>query len=428
VKLGSAFAPLAERQFRLLWLGRASSAAGDALMPLAVAFAVLSVNGSATALGAVLASFWIARVGFTLVGGVVSDRLPRRAVMLACDGARACVEAFTATMLLTHQMTVPLFIVTAAVFGTASAFFGPAADGLVPQAISPEKLQPANALLGITSSVMNVFGPAIAGILIVFTQPGWVFAIDSVSFLVSAVFLMQLRIGAHERLGRSTFVRELREGLHEVTSRSWVRAPIIGFAITNFCFAAFVVLGPVIAREQLEGARTWAIVSTCGAVGAIVGSLASVRLHPRRPLSFGFAASALIGVPIASLAGPLPTAALAAAWGLGMASIALSNTYWETNLQRRIPAGVFARVRSYDILVSFVFMPLGFVAFPLIARSLGDARTLLVAAIVAAGTSLAVALRPGVRAIGSEPLAPSVAARSAGDPGSAAAASTVQPI
>ena len=119
-------------------------------MPLAVAFAVLSVNGSATALGAVLAAFWISRVAFTLVGGVVSDRLPRRAVMLACDGARACLEAFTATMLLTHQMTLPIFIVTAALFGTASAFFGPASDGLVPQTISAEKLQPANALLGIT--------------------------------------------------------------------------------------------------------------------------------------------------------------------------------------------------------------------------------------------------------------------------------------
>ncbi len=374
-------------------------------MPLALAFAVLSVNSSATALGAVLAAFWISRVAFTLVGGVVSDRLPRRAVMLACDGARACIEAFTATMLLTHQMTLPIFLVTAAVFGAASAFFGPAADGLVPQTVSAERLQPANALLGITNNAMNVFGPAIAGILVVFTAPGWVFAVDSVSFLASAWFLMKLRIPAHERLPRNTFLRELREGLHEVTSRTWVRAPIIGFAITNFCFAAFIVLGPVITREQLGGARDWAIVSTCGAFGAILGGLASVRLHPRRPLSFGFAFSALIGLPIAALAGPLPTAAIAAAWGLGMASIALSNTFWETNLQRRIPSGVFARVRSYDILVSFVFMPLGFIAFPLIARSLGDARTLLAAAIIAATTSLAVALRPGVRAIGEEPTA-----------------------
>ena len=87
MRLGEAFAPLSERPFRLLWLGRASSAAGDALMPLAVAFAVLSVNGSATALGAVLAAFWISRVAFTLVGGVVSDRLPRRAVMLASSAS-----------------------------------------------------------------------------------------------------------------------------------------------------------------------------------------------------------------------------------------------------------------------------------------------------------------------------------------------------
>jgi MFS family permease len=385
-------------------------------MPLAVAFAVLSVDGSATALGAVLAAFWLSRVAFTLVGGVVSDRLPRRAVMLACDGARACIEAFTATMLLTHQMTLPIFIVTAALFGIASAFFGPASDGLVPQTISLAKLQPANALLGMTNNAMNVFGPAVAGVLIVFTAPGWVFAVDAVSFLASAWFLMHLRIPAHERLPRNTFLHELRDGLREVTSRRWVRAPIIGFAITNFCFAAFLVLGPVIAREQLGGARDWAIVSTCGAFGAILGGLASVRLHPRRPLSFGFAASALIGVPIASLAGPLPVAGIAAAWGLGMASIALSNTYWETNLQRRIPRGVFARVRSYDILVSFVFMPLGFIAFPLIARSVGDARTLLAAATIAALTSLAVALRPSVRAIADEPAEASVA-QAAAEPG-----------
>src|SRR6478735_1496120 len=174
VRLGETFAPLSERPFRLLWLGRASSAAGDALMPLAVAFAVLSVDSSATALGAVLAAFWISRVAFTLVGGVVSDRLPRRAVMLACDGFRACIEAFTASMLLTHQMTLPIFIVTA-----------------------------------------GLFGPAIAGILIILTAPGWLFAVDSVSFLASAWFLMKLRIPAHERLPRSTFAHELRVGLHE---------------------------------------------------------------------------------------------------------------------------------------------------------------------------------------------------------------------
>ena len=77
--------PLAERRFRLLWLGRVSSAIGDAIVPVALVFAVLSIHGSATALGGVLAAFTVARVVFTLAGGVVADRLSRRTVMVACE-------------------------------------------------------------------------------------------------------------------------------------------------------------------------------------------------------------------------------------------------------------------------------------------------------------------------------------------------------
>jgi MFS family permease len=292
-----------------------------------------------------------------------------------------------------------MFFVTASVFGAASAFFTPAAEGIVPQTISDENLQSANALLGISRSTMNVFGPAVSGVLIALVGPGYVFAIDAVSFVVSASFLVRLRVPAHARAAPSRFLTELREGLREVTSRAWVRAPIIGFAISNFCFAAFIVLGPVIFKEHLGGARNWGVVSTCGAIGAIAGSLVSVRVRPRRPLTFGFIISMLLGVPIAALAEPVPVAVIAVGWFFGMGAIALSNIYWETNLQRRIPAAVFARVRSYDILVSFVFMPLGFVAFPLIARVVGTEQTLLAAAIVCAATSLTVAFVPGVRQI-----------------------------
>jgi MFS family permease len=414
VGLRIAFAPLQERQFRLLWLGRISSAVGDALVPVALAFAVLSVNSSQVALGGVLAAFTASRVGFTLIGGVVADRLPRRAVMLACDGVRAAVEAFTATMLLTHQMTLPLFFITGALFGAASAFFGPASDGLVPRTISPGNLQSANALLGLSRSAMNVFGPAVSGVLVAIAGTGWVFAIDALSFVASAFFLLQLRLPAHTRAARSHFLRELHEGFREVTSRSWISAPIIGFAITNFCVASFIVLGPVIFRDHLGGARNWGMVSACGAIGAIVGSLASVRLRPRRPLSFGFLATVLIGLPIAALGPALPLIAIAVAWAAGTASIALSNTYWDTTLQRRIPEAVFSRVRSYDILVSFVFMPIGFVAFPLISKPFGVEATLLGAAALTVLSSLAVAFVPGVRAVtDSDVVTPVAATRAA---------------
>src|SRR5215208_2402569 len=103
-QLGGRLGALQERQFRLLWLGRVSSSAGDSLIGVALAFGGLSVSGSPFDLGLVLAAFTISRVALTLVGGVYADRLPRREVMLVCDGVRAIVEAFTAGMLLTGRM------------------------------------------------------------------------------------------------------------------------------------------------------------------------------------------------------------------------------------------------------------------------------------------------------------------------------------
>jgi MFS family permease len=406
VGLGGALSPLRERPFRLLWLGRVSSGVGDALIfPVALAFAVLSVHKSYTAVGSVLAAFTIARVSFTLVGGVVADRLPRRAVMLTCDLVRGIVQAFTAVMLLTGNMTLPLFFVTMVLFGAASAFFLPASDALVQQTVSRPGLQSANALLSTSRNTLNVFGPVVSGTLIAAFGAGYVFAIDAGSFAVSAFFLLQIHVDPYVRGERQHFYRELREGWSEVISRSWVRAPMIGFAISNICFASFLVLGPVIFSNHLGGARDWGIVSTCGAIGAILGSLASVRFRPHRPLTACFISSALIAVPIAALSGPLPMPAIAAAWLVGFGAIVFANTFWETTLQRNIPERVFARVRSYDILVSFVFMPIGMLAFGPIAQAIGFTPTLLGAAAIAVTTNLVVAMFPGVRGIVVDPAA-----------------------
>ena len=395
-----ALSPLGERQFRLLWLGRLTSGIGDALVPVALTFAVLSINRSASALGGVLAAFTIARVVFTLAGGVVADRLSRKTIVLGCDLVRGGVEAFTAVMLLGHEMTIPLFVVTGAIFGMASAFFGPAADGLVPQTTSVASLQPANALLRITRNALSVFGPAVSGVLVATAGAGYVFAIDAASFAASAIFLVQLDVDAPARASHTRFAAELQEGFREMVSRAWVRAPIAGFAITNFALAAFIVLGPVVFLHHFHHAKGyWGIVSACGAIGGIAGALASVRFAPPRPLWTSSLASTLIAVPIATLARPLPFPAIAAGWGFGMGAIALSNTCWETTLQRLIPAHVYSRVHSYDVLVSFVFMPVGMIVFGPIGDSLGYERTLLAAALLVAVTNIAVAFTPGVRSV-----------------------------
>src|SRR5213592_3828916 len=131
------FGALRERRFRLLWLGQATSTLGDGLVPVALAFAVIqTLDGSPTDLGIVLAAQTLPLVLFVLVGGVWADRLPRQMVMLVSDVIRCAVQATLAVLLLSGAAQLWHLAVLIAIYGTAEAFFQPAATGLVPATIS----------------------------------------------------------------------------------------------------------------------------------------------------------------------------------------------------------------------------------------------------------------------------------------------------
>src|SRR5206468_8004596 len=174
------FGALRERRFRLLWLGQATSTLGDGLVPVALAFAVIqTLDGSPTDLGIVLAAQTLPLVAFVLAGGVWADRLPRQMVMLVSDVVRGAVQATMAVLLLSGNAELWHLVVLAAIYGTAQAFFQPAATGLVPATISAERLHQANALLGLSRSLAFVVGPAVSGVVAAVTNPGIVFVVDA---------------------------------------------------------------------------------------------------------------------------------------------------------------------------------------------------------------------------------------------------------
>src|ERR671928_265431 len=100
MRLAERLGPLTERPFRLLWLARSGSSIGDALIPVALAFAVLRIGGGASGLGVVLAAYTVGRASFIVIGGVWADRLPRRLVMMGADLVRLGAQATTAVLLL----------------------------------------------------------------------------------------------------------------------------------------------------------------------------------------------------------------------------------------------------------------------------------------------------------------------------------------
>src|SRR5215218_6236418 len=178
--------------FRLLLAGQALSVVGDRMTPVAIAFAVLAI-GDVTDLGLVLAAGGIPFALFAIAGGVVSDRVGRRKVMIVSDLVRTISQAVTAALLLNGSAEVWMLVVLSAVYGTSAAVFMPALIGLIPQTVPPERLQEANALLGVTRSAAHVAGPALAGVIIAIGGPGEAIALDALTFALSAGCLIALR-------------------------------------------------------------------------------------------------------------------------------------------------------------------------------------------------------------------------------------------
>ncbi len=397
MRLPASLSPLAERNFRLLWIGQGVSSIGDSLVNIALAFATLSVAHSASALGLVLAAALVARVLALPIGGVWSDRLPRQLVMLASDGIRAAVQGVLGALLITGHAQLWHIVVGAVVYSFADGFFTPASGALIPQTVSAQRLQQANALMGLSRSATQVVGPALAGVLVALLGPGWVFAIDAGTFVVSAISLSLMRVAPITGRSQANFWTELSDGLRAVTSRRWYLLNLGAHALWNFAIAAFFVLGPIVAKNKLGGPSAWGLIGASMGVGAIVGGLTALRVTPRRPLVVANLALVLTAPQLLALAVPLPTAGIMAFCVIGWAGLTFLNEVWFATVPQLIPADVLARANSFDWLLSIIAMPVGFAVSGPVADHIGIRTTLVAAAVIMALPCLVVVLVPGVR-------------------------------
>jgi MFS family permease len=394
----SRLGPLTRREFRLLFLARGISFFGSAIAPVAIAFAVLDLTGSATDLGLVLAARVVPQLVFLLVGGVWSDRLPRHLVMVASDLLTGGAQATSAALLLTGNAEIWHLVVLQAVGGTAFAFFFPASTGLVPQTVEAPLLQQANAILRIALNAGSIGGAALGGLLVASVGSGWALAIDAATFFVSAGFLAQMRVTRGERLDAPNFLLELRAGWREFSSRTWLWVIVVAFGFLNAAeTGAFNVLGPIVANDELGGASAYGAIFAAEAIGLVLGGLLVLRFRPSRPLFVGCAAVILMPPVLVLLAvgAPLPLILVAAlVMGLG---VEIFSIMWDTALQQHVPEQALSRVSSYDALGSIVFIPLGQLAAGPISDAIGVDETLYLAAAIVTLAVAAMVATPDIR-------------------------------
>jgi MFS family permease len=416
-KLADSLAVLRETEYRKLFFGQATSVVGDMFTVVALPFAVLEIGGTATDIGVVMAANLVPLAVFVLIGGVWADRLRRQRVMLAADFLRCALQALTASLLISGVAQVWHLVLIQVAMGTTEAFFRPAAMGLTPEVVSEPRLQQANALSGLVMSGSITLGALLAGVLVSAVGPGWGIGIDGITYLASAWFLLRLRPAAFlgrratpapasparalageesvAGLGataageapsgaRTGFVGDLVAGWREFTSHTWLWVMVVGVSVFLFAIQGPIqVLGPIVARDVYDGARTWGFTSAAMGIGQICGGLLSLRWRPRRPLFVISAGMSLAAVPVALLALQAPVWTLYVSLAVMGVEWGLFDTFWMTCMQRVVAPDMISRVSSYDYLGSLAFFPAGLALAGPLADAVGVTPVLWGSAVVA---------------------------------------------
>ncbi|EAP98335.1 putative transmembrane efflux protein [Janibacter sp. HTCC2649] len=395
---------LRHRPYRFLVAGTGVTSLGNAITPVALAFAVLELGGTATELGVVVAVFAAAEVITIMFGGVLGDRVSRRLMMQGSAAATAVTQTVMAVSLIAGWATIPMIAAIGMLNGCLGALSGPSSQAMTRQTVPAPDLADAVTVRRLTSQAAQVLGFASAGMIVAAFGSGWAIAVDALTFALAAVFFSLIdvpgaAVAAAGSKARRTLLGDLREGAAEVFRHTWLWL-LISQALLYHLFYGGVqgVLGPIVAKDTwTESAWGWALSALMG--GFILGGLTSLRWRPRRGL--------LIGTLMLSLTAAFPIAmalsdsivvllAGAALHGFGLEIFSVN---WDLSIQQNVSEDKLARVYAFDMVGSFVARPLGLVVAGPISALVGMTPWLIVVGCIMGGTALLSTLLPSVRGL-----------------------------
>lgn len=390
--------PLRHRDLRLLVTGSAVSSFGNGITPVALAFAVIDLGGSASALGLVEAAFAAAEVATTLLGGVLGDRVSRQLVMEGSSAGSAVTQVLMALTLITGIASIPLLTALGVVTGVLSALSRPSSQAMTRLTVPESELAGAVAVRSLAQQAGTTVGYALGGVLVAVVGTGWSIMVDAVTFAFAAGCFARMRVAtARPSDARESMLADLGEGAREVLRHAWLWL-LIGQALLYHLFygGAQSVLGPIVVGVDM-GRSDWGAALAFLMAGFVVGGLICLRWRPRHALGAGTAllsTTALFPLAMALADRPEVVWAGALAHGVGLS---IFSVFWDLSIQQNVPEEKLSRVYSFDIVGSFIARPLGLALTGPVAEAVGFDRWLIVVAIVIGGSSLLALLSADVR-------------------------------
>jgi hypothetical protein len=395
--------PLKIRDFSVYWTGQTVSLLGDGIFLVAIAWQVYELWNVPTALSVVGALETAPLVLLVAVGGVVTDRVERRLVLVWSSALRgACVATIGLLGLAGALQLWQIFVVTI-FYGAGLAFQGPASGAIVPDLVPEELLVNANSLAQVIRPVaLTLVGPALGGLIVHAAGAPEAFLVDAASYGFAMLMLVRLhpRPAALQRDQPSSVAADIKEGWRFVRSHVWLWGTLVWATAAVFLvYAPFEVLVPYLVKNELHGnAGDLGLVFAAGGAGAVLTAVViGQRGLPRRHITAMYVAWGLasLALPLYALASSSWQAMVIAAFA--EAGWTAGELVWITMLQRLVPRELLGRVKSLDWLLSIGLAPLSFALCGPAAAWLGVEPVLIVAGVGAFGLTIGFYFLPGMR-------------------------------
>ena len=262
------------REFRLLWFGACTSSIGTWMQTVAQSWLVFQISGSAFLLGLDGFLGQIPILLFSLIGGVIADRIDRRRVLLGSQYVQmTCAFVLTALIAL-KWIKVPHILTVSFVVGCAQAFGGPAYSALVPMLVEKEDLQNAIALNSIQFNLARVIGPVLGGLALTGLGAAWCFGLNGLSFVAVIISLLLLTVKFEPQRTRDSILTGVKQGIGFVRGQgAMVGLIALAFSMTALAIPTLTFL-PVFAKDVFHrGPTAFTILLSCSGVGSVVGAL-----------------------------------------------------------------------------------------------------------------------------------------------------------
>lgn len=388
---------LASPAYRWLVLGGAVTRFGNGIAPVALAFGVIDLGGSARDLGVVVALYALADVVTVLFGGVLGDRLPRQVLMVGTAALAAATQAIAAASLVGGWATIWLLGLLGMLNGAFGALNGPSSMAITKQTVSADCLPVAVAFRRTLNNTAQIVAYGFAGVLVAWVGPGWALGVDALTFAAGAACYSRIVVErAVVAMGSSLF-GDMRAGLHEVFRHTWLwLLTAQAFVYHLFYGGVQDVLGPIVIGGGL-GRPAWGFALAAMMSGFLVGGVVTLVWRPRRPLYVGVCLLGLTAAFPAAMAlsdsmAVIAICAFAHGFGLEIFSVGL-----DLSIQQNIPEDMLSRVYSFDMAGSFVARPIGLALTGPVAELVGLRAWIGAVAVVMLLSVVAAWSSPGVR-------------------------------